>query len=108
LQEWNYFLRGDAGVLEAGSPPASWLTSVAWNNVCFLDANIPSLQGLKASIEQDAGWQRWYGAEAPEQVPYPGGAKSSAELVTWISSKSLGYALESGFVPELFPLTRIK
>lgn len=85
MQEWNYFLRGDAGVQDAGPPPAAWLTPDSWNNICFLDAKIPCLQGLKESIENDAGWNKWQQSEAPEQDAYPGGAftPSALALITY-------------------------
>jgi hypothetical protein len=85
LQEWNYFLRGDAGVQDAGSPPAKWLTAVAWNNVCYLDAKFSRLQGLKASIEQDASWQRWYTSETPELMPYPTGTLTNSAATLMLS-----------------------
>ena len=60
-------------MLDAGPPPAPWLTANAWSNICFLDGKIPCLQGLKESIEKDAGWQEWQQSEVPEQDAYPGG-----------------------------------
>lgn len=73
---------------DVGSPPATWLTADAWNNICFLDAKIPCLQGLKESIEKDAGWYKWQASEAPEQEAYPGGmltntVPSLAQIFVW-------------------------
>lgn len=74
VQEWNFFLRGDSAVEDAGPPPAKWLSQSSWNEVVFLDATMPGLQGIKDSLSTDGGWNEWGGSEAPQDRTLPSGA----------------------------------
>lgn len=73
MQEWNFFLRGDSAVEDAGAPPAAWLSQTAWSEIAFLDATMPGLQGIKESLSTDRGWSDWGGSEAPQDKPLPAG-----------------------------------
>ena len=74
MQEWNFFLRGDSAVQDAGTPPAKWLSQAAWNELVYLDSTMPGLEGIKESLSTDYGWHDWGGSEAPQDKPFPGGA----------------------------------
>ncbi|XP_054751474.2 dynein axonemal heavy chain 6-like isoform X1 [Lytechinus pictus] len=51
-EEWNFFLRGVAGMdkKRPPKPDIPWLTDAVWNSCCDLDDSIPAFKGLMKEV----------------------------------------------------------
>ena len=75
--DWSFLLRGVPVLPKARTPhPAegeSWLPTVAWDNLCYLDAHSASAKGVAMAVgAEPAAWRKWAESEEPHMEQPPG------------------------------------
>jgi len=59
-EDWNYFLRGVAGVVVKDAPPRPlnvlWLTDATWNTTVELDYLLPAFKGILSDLTTMPCW----------------------------------------------------
>jgi len=74
--EWNFFLRGEAGLDSAASDRASpsWLPSSQWGQIVQLAGAVGPLEGIADSMclpEESIDWQEWAASSQPHLQSLP-------------------------------------
>jgi hypothetical protein len=79
LQEWAFMTRGSTASTSSNTTVGpSWLPAKQWSDIIRLDANVPSMQGIRQSLASDEGWLSWSQSPCPQNTPFPGGAHFKA------------------------------
>jgi hypothetical protein len=79
LQEWAFMTRGSTASTSSNMTKGpSWLPAKQWSDIIWLDANVPSMQGIRQSLASDEGWLSWSQNPCPQNTPFPGGAQFHA------------------------------
>ncbi|KAK3599709.1 hypothetical protein CHS0354_037182 [Potamilus streckersoni] len=95
MDEWNFFLRGAAG-MDKERPPkpdVSWIDQTMWNTVCDVNDTIPAFKGIRNDLMKTPCWVKLgeqeihanpssldiYGPEPPEPQPPKEGEEKQEE-----------------------------
>jgi hypothetical protein len=80
VQEWSFMMRGAPLALVDSSANPTWLSGKQWSEICWLNANVPSMHGVRQSIlDSGQAWQIWL-QQGRQDAALPGGMCATAFL----------------------------
>ena len=58
LEEWNFFLRGSAGLDKQRpvKPSVPWISRIVWNQACDLSDAVPAFRGIYQDLTKTPCW----------------------------------------------------
>jgi len=88
-EEWMFLLTGGVGLTNPHKSPAPWVPTKSWDELCRL-ADIGRFAGLREDFASEVtAWKSVYDAAAPQDMEFPGKAKTYTQLQRMIVLRCL-------------------